>query len=545
MMSMYSLYRAWLLRDTPSIASPSLSLPPDLLLTLPPSAHTFFGHRTLVSSHSGWLKAAITAQEAYAKTQPTSEGESDMRLNAPLGNDLRLNAPLATDTHPYPGMLEVSLPSSIPADTFSPLLTFMYTGYLDLNLHNIYELLLAANILQMPHALDLCRSYLLHNVHSVANLTFNNTNSLAKPIPASFGHKPPAFSTVAGFTNSPQIAKPVPGKLAFPGELHSVAPPPTGNLPRELQQTDISSMTITPVLNNSHLEGLGPRQISPTSRHAIKRNAKTHKRRHLHGRRSRKFPKLDATQPLVAQNVVNPRDGDSNSSDDELTVVTTERLIHGDESGQTAGSAYGIDIASCDGPVHFTRVLNENYNTLLASNVTDEAKTPNNNASADFKSGGDRGDNSDAGSDSEINIDDNSSEGEENEENIARNRETEASFRVSFRHQIQRQNTTSVGGETASREDKRHTSGVDTVGATGGHSRSNQRRVIPRTVLRPVAPGGSGGRLLDMNVQYYPCKSCGAKFPSYYFVHKHRRRVHPEEEGEKVGGGGEVEGAGD
>ncbi|CAF4805165.1 unnamed protein product [Pieris macdunnoughi] len=30
-------------------------------------------------------------------------------------------------------------------------------------------------------------------------------------------------------------------------------------------------------------------------------------------------------------------------------------------------------------------------------------------------------------------------------------------------------------------------------------------------------------------LHYYPCKTCGCKFPSYYFVHKHRKRCHAEE----------------
>ena len=30
----------------------------------------------------------------------------------------------------------------------------------------------------------------------------------------------------------------------------------------------------------------------------------------------------------------------------------------------------------------------------------------------------------------------------------------------------------------------------------------------------------------DLNVQYFPCKLCGAKFPSYYFVHKHKKMWH-------------------
>ena len=30
----------------------------------------------------------------------------------------------------------------------------------------------------------------------------------------------------------------------------------------------------------------------------------------------------------------------------------------------------------------------------------------------------------------------------------------------------------------------------------------------------------------DLNVQYFPCKICGAKSPSYYFVHKHKKLWH-------------------
>lgn len=45
-------------------------------------------------------------------------------------------------------------------------------------------------------------------------------------------------------------------------------------------------------------------------------------------------------------------------------------------------------------------------------------------------------------------------------------------------------------------------------------------------------------KLLDMNVQYYPCKTCGCKFPSYYFVHKHRKMCHADE---MENGGGKSE----
>ncbi len=36
-------------------------------------------------------------------------------------------------------------------------------------------------------------------------------------------------------------------------------------------------------------------------------------------------------------------------------------------------------------------------------------------------------------------------------------------------------------------------------------------------------------QLRDINVQFFPCKLCGDKFPSYYFVHKHKKMWHKEE----------------
>lgn len=39
----------------------------------------------------------------------------------------------------------------------------------------------------------------------------------------------------------------------------------------------------------------------------------------------------------------------------------------------------------------------------------------------------------------------------------------------------------------------------------------------------------SNNILKDINVQFFPCKICGAKFPSYYFVHKHKKMWHADE----------------
>ena len=56
----------------------------------------------------------------------------------------------------------------------------------------------------------------------------------------------------------------------------------------------------------------------------------------------------------------------------------------------------------------------------------------------------------------------------------------------------------------------------------------NRRHINPVT----VEAGDTDKRYLtmkDLNVQYFPCKICGAKFPSYYFVHKHKKTWHKDQ----------------
>lgn len=477
---MYSLYRAWLLRDTATIASPSLSLPPDLILTIPspgPTPYQFIAHRTLVSSHSGYLKSAITQEEQYGTTRPVA---TLSQLPPLLSTSLNIGfSEQGSGFTPPHSVLEVTLPTPIQADTFSPLLTFMYTGYLDLNLQNIYELLLAVNILQMPHALDLCRSYLVHNVHSVASLTFNNAN-LAKPIPGRGmpPHMTEATPLVTIGTSNSNASKLSPHEQTFPSNPETTAyqPPPPPSV----------------------------------HKNSTKRIGKIRRRRHQ---------TKSAQRPTSSHHSASAHDSDSS---DDVTVVTTERASCKASLAESGGSKL-FDIASCDGPVHFTRVLNENYGLYRNRPSSDEANTK--------VAEQPRSSEVEEESEAEINIDENSSDNsaaDENEENIARHLETEQCFQINFRHQIERQN---LGDQAAENLKSVETRGSVPPAEPG---RSNHRRVIPRTVLKPVPASVASQRevrLLDMNVQYYPCKTCGAKFPSYYFVHKHRRRVHPEEEG--------------
>ena len=59
------------------------------------------------------------------------------------------------------------------------------------------------------------------------------------------------------------------------------------------------------------------------------------------------------------------------------------------------------------------------------------------------------------------------------------------------------------------------------------YQKHKRRHINPVTVdLHSVAGDNKSMVMKDLNVQYFPCKICGAKFPSYYFVHKHKKMWH-------------------
>lgn len=109
--------------NTPHRNSSLMSTPPDVILEVGPTPSIrFVAHSIVLGMHSGYLRSAIRLDE-----------------NTRQPSDL------------------VILLSNVTADQFAPLLTYMYTGYLDLNMENIFAVLLATHVLHMPRALEICR----------------------------------------------------------------------------------------------------------------------------------------------------------------------------------------------------------------------------------------------------------------------------------------------------------------------------------------------------------------------------------------------------
>ncbi|CAH1155528.1 unnamed protein product [Phaedon cochleariae] len=369
---MFSLYRAWLTLGPcgampplppppPSPAPLNLSTPhgrppsaPDVALRVGPGMTQFSAHRTVLSAHSGFFKAA-------------------------LGNHTGSS---------------ISVPN-VNVDEFSSLLTFMYTGYLDLNVANIYNILLATHILHMPRALEICRSFLMQT-----QSTETRTNVI-KPIPSR--------------------------KEALPSqEIYT----PTFSRFQKSEDTPFKAVT-------------------SESKEVIAEVAST----------SKIESEVKSTTPRKSQN--------------------SEKQKH--RKRQHHNDKVVIDIACCDGPVKFHRVINQNYGIPLPSE-TYQREEVNKNAVLNKVMN--------------ENIKDQLDENENRNSEVFTCQYCNHTFKSQYCYQ---------------KHARRHLNPVYL-----------EAKGVAKEAKREV-------KLLDMNVQYYPCKTCGSKFPSYYFVHKHRKLCHAEE----------------
>jgi hypothetical protein len=204
-----------------------------------------------------------------------------------------------------------------------------------------------------------------------------------------------------------------------------------------------------------------------------------------------------------------------------------------------------IDIASCDGPVRFRRVLNDAYeqskhptaSSSSSSNAQPQIVTANESTSDEkyqsntisfhqqmVKNINEQYNKQKAASSAE------ESENSQNSMEFYTCVYCNHTFKSKYCYQ---------------KHAKRHINPLNTLGrcnriddceSSDGESKKqretnlqqqklNQAQLVKRDSIKP----------LDMNVQYYPCKFCGCKFPSYYFVHKHRKLCHPEIENDGNG----------
>lgn len=529
------MFSNWLTSATASTsAMPTAASVPDVILEIGPMPMTrqFVAHSAILIAHSGYLRSIIRPDERIP----------DCPIYVP----------------------------NITAEHFAPLLTYMYTGYLDLNIENIFGVLLATHVLHMPRALEICRNYLARiqseGYGTGSAMSFEKT----------------AIQQQQLYGDSVRIVRPIASKAATSG--FAFVAPPMAKAIAYSHDTPFKSFNLP--INNDSNNNDG--NMSDKSEAHIEVDSQSNDRDNDEIKRESpavSTPQLVDVDRITPDESVHlttapkperfgkkPKKIPSNTKSEEKVVAqpVSDRADKEDDDDN-----FIIDVACCDGPVRFQRVLNEAYNRSPLKQTLDANSGGSNhqlesqraqvtnafhiqmakNISERQTIG------LDAGADSE----------NSNDNGHLSDRSTKKAKKMKTMHCVNA--TDSAGAATAKHDEifscvycnhtfksqycyqkhaKRHLNPLSLDGGVINSDRdekcenvstaSNKSATISMTPTMPTnrsggcSSGGSIGggkrevRPLDMNVQYYPCKTCGSKFPSYYFVHKHRKICHANED---------------
>lgn len=483
------MFSNWL-TSTTTASSALQTNTPDVILEIGPLPFTrFAAHSTILAAHSGYLRSVLRPEERIPECP--------------------IYVPNVTSEH------------------FTPLLTYMYTGFLDLNVENIFGVLLATHVLHMPRALEICRSFLAR-IQSEGYMS------------GGFFDKAP-LQPQSG--ESVKVVRPIASK-ATNGGLAFIAPPVSKPLLGS-HDTPFKSLSLTMSNSDScekHVEENKPdeesvRSESPTA--STSQNVDVD--------RLSPEQELEIESKLVAKPAVKFRKRSHSQAQTSQTQTSVD--VPDKEKDVGEPEKFIIDVASCDGPVRFQRVLNDAFGRFPVKSAANVAPKPVEHKRAHMANSfhlqmarniserqAIEADRTDSENSEEIivhNRSDKSAKGERTKckNNCLASPKSEEVYNCVYcKHTFKSQ-------YCYQKHAKRHINPLSVE--SGGGSKSGDKSEISSTksaansIATPSQSLQSDKREvrpLDMNVQYYPCKTCGSKFPSYYFVHKHRKLCHANEE---------------
>ncbi|KAG5671997.1 hypothetical protein PVAND_002161 [Polypedilum vanderplanki] len=422
------MFKNWLTSEIAHKSRDDQTQAPDVIIEVGSSTLARFpAHSSILSQNSGYFRAAISRINETGKLTENS----------------------------------IFLPN-INVEHFTPLLTYMYTGYLELTFENIFGVLLATHLLHMPRALEICREFLAQSQRTQSEI-----------------YQPPLQPT--------KVIRPIASKPPSNFGLNFVSPPKQpANLMLSSHGTTFKSLIESEV---------------PKKSETVKKDEKVSR-------------KSSVKPPVVSPSIKN--------SNLNLESVSSDKVV--------------IDIASCDGPVRFRRVLNEayEYNKHSASSARANIEIQQQSNEIKYQNSISFHQQMVRNINEQYNKQKLTNSGEESENSQQSNDIYSCVYC----------NHTFKSKYCYQKHAKRH---INPLNPLGRCQRTDDNDLSDGEVKKPVqappqqlqqpqiAIKRDSIKPLDMNVQYYPCKYCGCKFPSYYFVHKHRKLCHPEVEADGNG----------
>ncbi|XP_055304948.1 uncharacterized protein LOC129569805 [Sitodiplosis mosellana] len=518
------MFSNWL-TSTTTTASALQTNAPDVILEIGPLPFSrFAAHSTLLAAHSGYLRSILRPDERI----------QDCPIYVP----------------------------NVTAEHFTPLLTYMYTGFLDLNVENIFGVLLATHVLHMPRALEICRSFL-------ARIQSEGYSSNG------FFEKLPSPSPLAS-SDAIKVVRPIASK-ATSGGLAFVAPPVTKPVLGSYD-TPFKSINLTMGASNVDLcESYGKiDEKIVVEENTNRESSEASTSQSVDVDRLTPEPELKDDTKLIAKPPSKFRKRSHSRTNSSQSPTLNDDIVEKEkESLQEVGESekFIVDVASCDGPVRFQRVLNDAYgrfpqntcSTVAAKQMQHvERKRAHMTNSFHLQMARNiserqaiEADRTDSENSEEIVVHDRTDKSSKSDRIKCKNnciasattKSEELYNCVYCKHTFKSQycyqkhakrhiNPLSIessiesggGGQSVNKSENSSTKSVtNSVAATSSHSSTTTTTTSSTSISQSVDVKREV-RPLDMNVQYYPCKTCGSKFPSYYFVHKHRKLCHANEE---------------
>ncbi|XP_035912675.1 uncharacterized protein LOC118512400 [Anopheles stephensi] len=604
---------------------------PDVILEVGPHpcSTRYAAHAALLATHSGYLRAAIRTLDQH-QNNPAGPLRRVLQHHSGVGTTAEICSLPAT-----PNATSLLYLPNVTPEQFTPLLSYMYTGYLDLTMDNIFGVLLATHLLHMPRALELCRTYLSSSSNATNASTctsISGDSSLQQR--AYFNTKPEAAvsSAFAAANSTSRLVRPIASKAMATVGLSFIAPPTASQInllpsasfrslgdtvhdissehPEEAEpQHEAHSPSQSPIsVTRYEEESIAP--LSPQSSPLLESDTKDiNDDRKCNENISKPEDTLGKTHDRTSD-VPATLDCENRSKNNHPKTFAKRQKVHQPDvanDGTTNGVI--VDIASCDGPVRFRRVLNvmygcnknnrtadysetskedafsladngsnakkrasrslryaSSFHQQMARNISNTGKlayesssSSSNSSSQKYQHQQTRLQSAVAAPQFVLSQDDEQKDENSQEDVAACNAESIADTAGNASYTCVYCKHTFKSHYCYQKHAKRHLIPLclDNKSTTAAYSASTAKHASHTAAGHPrpavydarrrshqsssstTNSGGSGGssnafkrevKPLDMNVQYYPCKTCGSKFPSYYFVHKHRKLCHTEDE---------------